>query len=151
MGCSLLTGNQRIGYDTYDIDDEVDGSSPTHQQERPLNGLVGLKNLGNTCFMNAALQCLLHIDVLVNYFCKINWKMHINRSNPLGFHGEVALSFGELVTTVCKCRGPSSVVIPNGIKKTLGKYFRRFSRYEQEDAQELLAFLLDGLHVSILP
>ncbi len=32
------------------------------------NSLIGFKNLGNTCYLNAALQCLTHTKELARYF-----------------------------------------------------------------------------------
>jgi len=47
-------------------------------------GLCGLANLGNTCFMNSALQCLSHCEELTSYFLSQTYKSEINYSNILG-------------------------------------------------------------------
>ncbi|KAK8667733.1 hypothetical protein V6N13_007879 [Hibiscus sabdariffa] len=108
-----------------------------------LLGLTGLQNLGNTCFMNSAIQCLVHTPQLVDYFLG-DYQKDINHENPLGMNGELALSFGELLR---KLWAPGATpVAPRMFKFKLSKFAPQFSGYNQHDSQEFLAFLLDGLH-----
>ena len=46
-------------------------------------GLTGLLNLGNTCFMNSAIQCLVHTPEFARYF-RDDYHKEINWQNPLG-------------------------------------------------------------------
>uniref|UniRef100_A0A8B9KYV4 ubiquitinyl hydrolase 1 n=1 Tax=Astyanax mexicanus TaxID=7994 RepID=A0A8B9KYV4_ASTMX len=107
-------------------------------------GATGLSNLGNTCFMNSSIQCVSNTKPLTDYFLSGSHLYELNRTNPIGMRGHMAKCYGDLIQELWS--GTQKSIAPLKLRWTIAKYAPRFDGFQQQDSQELLAFLLDGLH-----
>lgn len=95
---------------------------------------VGLHNIGNTCFMNSALQIIIHCDVLSNYMLSNNFKTRLATTYK-NFLEEYSAS--------------KKSIVPVDVKGIMGKKFKRFVGFGQEDSHEFLIEFLDYLEEDI--
>lgn len=123
----------------------IEDASERSTSDRPI-GVVGLRNLGNTCYMNSSLQCLAMTIPLADYFLGDAHRGEINASNPLGSKGKLVQAFAKHIRNVWIDAPASRVLRPASFKSALENFAYQFEGTRQHDAQEFLSILLDGIH-----
>uniref|UniRef100_A0AAQ5YAJ0 Ubiquitin carboxyl-terminal hydrolase n=1 Tax=Amphiprion ocellaris TaxID=80972 RepID=A0AAQ5YAJ0_AMPOC len=102
-------------------------------------GLTGLKNIGNTCYMNAALQALSNCPPLTQFFLECGGLVRTDKKPAL------CKSYQKLVSDLWHKNRPSYVV-PTNLFQGIKAINPMFRGYSQQDSQEFLRCLMDQLH-----
>ena len=120
---------------------------------------VGLKNLGNTCFMNSVLQSLSNIEEFCNALTRLpSLEDHMKRNKDIKKSVERVISDGVIVTeelkkvilALSKCDEKGASISPENLFQAIWKVVPRFRGYQQQDAHEFLRYMLDRLHTELL-
>ncbi|XP_046417213.1 ubiquitin carboxyl-terminal hydrolase 20 [Neodiprion fabricii] len=124
-----------------DSPDSTDSDDSKDLAVKP-KGLVGLQNIGNTCYMNAALQALSNVPPLTQFFLECDLIINcILKDRKSG----LSLSYLNLISEMWnkKTRG---YVVPHGILYWIRTVHPMFRGYHQHDTQEFLRCFMDQLH-----
>ncbi|XP_006572431.2 ubiquitin carboxyl-terminal hydrolase 8 isoform X1 [Apis mellifera] len=116
--------------------------TPVHGSVHP--GITGLKNLGNSCYMNSIIQCLSNTTHLAKYFMDNLYADDLNINNDNNTQGQVVEEVAQVIKALW--RGQYKSISPHDLKIAVGQYKLQFESYEQQDSHEFLTFLLDWMH-----
>merc|ERR1719397_107468 len=121
-----------------------DRQQDNRRDEKIIPGRCGLYNIGNSCFMNSALQALLHCPPLQKYFSMGIHKHEVSDSSDHGTRGALPSVFGDLLE---QCWGGDvRAVAPRAVKRIVCNYHPAFRGYQQHDSQEFLNYIIDALN-----
>ncbi len=133
-------------------------------------GVAGLENLGNTCYMNSALQCLSANDLFVSYLrnkgfadeLRDNMHNKLLKQHPLydeeKDNDELSVTFKDVKREYRQSATYSTykllkhmwngnnTIVPHKFKLNIGQKSQMFRGSGQQDSQEFVNFLLDTIH-----
>ena len=109
--------------------------------------LVGLQNIGSTCYMNATLQCFSHTELLTNYFLNENnynkiYNNNIAKKNPTFL--QLSPCYLDLINNLWKSN--HKYYPPTKFRKRLAEMNPLFKEGAPNDSKDLVNYLLQQLH-----
>ena len=126
---------KEINYKSHikNLEDEI---SKLKLQNEPI--LVGLNNIGATCYMNATLQCLSNTKKLTEYFLK-----EFKYDNP---NKKMTYEYYKVIKKLWNRDNNNKSYSPNSFKEVLSQENELFAGIQANDSKDLINFLIERFH-----
>ena len=161
--------NNRINIKNNNNISQINNYSNLTKISNYLFSTKGLRNIGSTCYMNATLQCLLHVYELIAYFLEEypnDFSMLKKKNKDIESNGEISKAFYNLVKGVYnksyndnnkgsinaktyianRFVSDLGAFSPYEFKRILGIYNSQFSSFEANDSKDLILYLFQTIH-----
>jgi len=150
-----------------DGDDEDDGTGENADEapntpiiwsdeeiQQRIKAKVGIVNCGNTCYMNAAIQCLSHVPLVAVYFATKQYLPLDQTNDVIKPHVELIHQWQDIMDVLWSKDNTVSGVRPGGF---LSKFrqcavkdnMEWMAGLMQNDSQEFMLFLIECLHKAV--
>ena len=101
--------------------------------------LIGLNNIGATCYMNASLQCLSNTKELTEFFLN-NYKDKNKKKHIITYE------YYELIKNLWNEKNNNKPYSPYSFKDVLSQENDLFAGIQANDSKDLINFLIERLH-----
>ena len=121
--------------------------SPIETYNKPT--LIGLNNIGATCFMNATLECLSQTEGLTNYFLKEKNKDKILKNNIVISNkndNQLSPVYLDLIKHLWKKNSREKSFSPDNFMKIIEKMNPLFKQGQAGDSKDFIIFILEQFH-----
>ena len=133
-----------VALSEYNLDYKV--NSPFIKNNFPFPPLVGLENIGATCYMNATLQCFCHIEKFLNFFKYSKQIIDIVKKDRKKLSSSFRLLIEKLWPNNFVPNNRKNYYAPEEFKNKISKMNPLFKGVAANDAKDLVNFIIMTLH-----
>ena len=144
---SAQISNKKFGKKIYKLNNEILDLSdflPVKSIEKvSFPGIIGLQNIGATCYMNATLQCFSNIGRLKTYL--LNENIYQDLENNKNSTKKLSFAFAEVLKNLWE-KLEHRFYAPNNFKNLISEMNPLFKGIAANDPKDLILFLLEKMH-----
>ena len=115
----------------------------TKEELSKLPNLVGLQNIGATCYMNATLQALSNTNSLTEYF------LDKTKFSPNNQNKKLTSEYYKVLSNLWSETKKNGDYAPHDFKQALSEENQLFAGIQANDSKDLINFLLERFHIEL--